>query len=349
MLELTIFFGSFLVTYFGVRWFRAWTLKRGVLDHPNERSSHTAPTPRGGGLVVAIVILTAYLLASLFVDLEISWGFLAGSLIVVVISWLDDIYTISFVWRLLAHSAAAACLMTDLGHLSFVATTGSTAPFDLGLIGIPLTFLWVIWLINAYNFMDGIDGIAGIQAAAAAVGWMLAGLATDSSATFVLSGTILLAALAFLLHNWSPARIFMGDAGSAFLGFAFASLPLIFRGGQTNDNGTAAIIGVLVVWMFVFDSVLTLFRRLINGEKVWQAHRQHLYQRLVISGYSHQRTTIIYGLFSIIVAVLAGLSAGEYPRVPVYVSVAAAVASSVILLGICHARKCLFDGGDPNV
>ncbi len=348
VLELTIFFGCFLVTYFGVRWFRTWTLRRGVLDHPNERSSHTAPTPRGGGLVVALVILAGYVLASRLAEFDISWGFLVGSLIVVAISWVDDIYSVSFVWRLLAHSAAAACLMVDLGPFSTIATVVQTTPLSLGLIGIPLTFFWIIWLINAYNFMDGIDGIAGIQAVAAAMGWLLAGLATSSSPTFVLGGAVLFAALAFLLHNWSPARIFMGDAGSAFLGFAFASLPLIFRGSIAADNGIAPTIGILIVWMFVFDSVFTFFRRLINGEKVWQAHRQHLYQRLVISGYSHQRTTLIYGSFAIVIAVLAGLSAGENPRVPLYVSAAAATASSIALLGICHARKCLFSKGSSN-
>ena len=348
MLELTIFFGSFLVTYFGVRWFRAWTLRRGVLDHPNERSSHTAPTPRGGGLVVAVVILMAYVLGSWLLDFEISVGFLAGSLVVVAVSWLDDVYSISFVWRLLVQSAAAACVMLDLGHLSTVATTGSAAPLDLGMFGVPITFLWIIWLVNAYNFMDGIDGIAGIQAVAAASGWLLAGLASGSSAVFILSGTVLLAALAFLLHNWSPARIFMGDAGSAFLGFTFASMPLMFRSSTATDNGTAAFIGILVVWMFIFDSVFTIIRRLINGEKVWQAHRQHLYQRLVISGYSHQRTTLIYGVFSLAIAISAGLSAGENPRIPTYIALVLAAAASIALLGICHARKGLFGGGNSN-
>lgn len=348
MLELTIFFGSFLVTYFGVRWFRAWTLRRGVLDHPNERSSHTSPTPRGGGLVVAVVILIAYILGSRLLEFEISAGFLIGSIIIVAVSWLDDVYSISFVWRLLAHSAAAASVILDLGHLSMVATTGSAAPFGLGLFGVPITFLWIIWLVNAYNFMDGIDGIAGAQAVAAASGWLLAGLAAGSSAVIVVSGSVLLAALAFLLHNWSPARIFMGDAGSAFLGFTFATIPLMFRNSTATDNGIAAFIGVLVVWMFIFDSVLTIIRRLLNGERVWQAHRQHLYQRLVISGYSHQRTTLIYGVFAFVIAISAGLSAGETPRIHPYIAMALAGASSIALLSICHSRKCLLRGGKAN-
>jgi len=348
VLELTLFFGCFLVTYFGVRAFRAWTLRRGVLDHPNERSSHTDPTPRGGGLVVAVVVLAAYVIAAGLVGFEISWGFLAGSLIVVAISWLDDIYSVSFIWRLLAHSVAAICLLLDLGYLSTIVMYDTTTPLSIGIIGAVVSFVWIIWLINAYNFMDGIDGIAGTQAVAAAIGWLLAGLANGSPATMVLGGSVLFAALAFLLHNWSPARIFMGDAGSAFLGFTFASLPFIFRGSLTSDSGISATIGVLFVWMFVFDSVVTLIRRILNGEKIWTAHRQHLYQRLVISGYSHQKTTLIYGTFSLPIAILAGLSAGEDTRVPIYVPIIAAVGCSIVLLVICQSRKCLFGGTEQN-
>src|SRR3954452_22524105 len=114
-LEICIFSAVFLVTYFGVRWYRVWSLKRGVLDHPNERSSHEVPTPRGGGLVMAIAVLAVYLGAASLVGYEVSTGFAVGSVFVVAISLLDDIFSISFTWRLLVHSIAAALVIYSCG------------------------------------------------------------------------------------------------------------------------------------------------------------------------------------------------------------------------------------------
>lgn len=348
MFELSIFLGSFILTYFGVRWFRAWTLKRGVLDHPNERSSHTVATPRGGGLVLALVILAAYIVGAQLLAFGISWGFLAGALIIVAISWLDDVYSVSFVWRILAHSMAAALLIYDAGWLSAIVLIDAADPVAVGQYGIVPTFLWVIWLVNSYNFMDGIDGIAGTQAVTAGTGWLLFGLITGSPVAYLLGGTVLFAALAFLLHNWPPARIFMGDAGSAFLGFVFASIPILVRDPRAPDTGIPALLAILLVWLFVFDSVFTFLRRLINGEKVWQAHRQHLYQRLVISGYSHLRTTLIYGTISLSIVMIATLTVDRPAQIPAYWSFAAATSGSAVLLLLCWKRGCLFGKTETN-
>jgi UDP-N-acetylmuramyl pentapeptide phosphotransferase/UDP-N-acetylglucosamine-1-phosphate transferase len=147
-----------------------------------------------------------------------------------------------------------------------------------------------VGLTNAYNFMDGIDGIAGGQAVVAGVGWAIVGLLMDLPFVFIFAGLLASTALGFLFHNWPPAKIFMGDVGSAFLGFSFACLAM----AGASREPSLAIAGVLLVWPFVFDTLFTFFRRLKNRENVFAAHRSHLYQRLVIAGYSHRTVTLIY-------------------------------------------------------
>ena len=153
-------------------------------------------------------------------------------------------------------------------------------------------------MINAYNFMDGIDGIAGSQAVVAGAGWFILGVLADVPAVAGLGLVLAASSIGFLIHNWHPASIFMGDVASGFLGYMFAILPLM-QGGD-NSHGATVLPGVLLVWPFLFDTILTFMRRLRNGEDVFAAHRSHLYQRLVISGLSHQTVTLLYaGLASL--------------------------------------------------
>jgi UDP-N-acetylmuramyl pentapeptide phosphotransferase/UDP-N-acetylglucosamine-1-phosphate transferase len=159
-------------------------------------------------------------------------------------------------------------------------------------------FIWIIWLINAYNFMDGINGIAGVQAITAGVGWTLLGFIFGLETIGFYAIIVIGAALGFLIHNWSPAKVFMGDVGSAFLGFTFAVLPF-WADSNNKIELNLFFAGLIFVWFFVFDSVWTFLKRLCKKEKIWQAHRQHIYQLLVISGNSHSKITIIYGIFSI--------------------------------------------------
>jgi UDP-N-acetylmuramyl pentapeptide phosphotransferase/UDP-N-acetylglucosamine-1-phosphate transferase len=151
-----------------------------------------------------------------------------------------------------------------------------------------LTVLWVAWFINAFNFMDGIDGIAGGQAMAAGLGWVALGLVT-ATPVLTLAGALLAgASVGFLAHNWSPASIFMGDVGSAMLGFLLATVP------WAVGRADLWLATVLLVWPFVFDAFVTLCRRALRGERVWEAHRTHLYQRLVVRGTTHRATSTLY-------------------------------------------------------
>ena len=245
-------------------------------------------------------------------------GYLIGAILVAGVSWVDDLRKVSYGLRLFVHALAMAVLLIGAGSFSEV-----MVPFagnvTLGWFGIPLMALWILGLTNAYNFMDGIDGLAGGQAMIAAVGWVALGWVTKSPVLFGFSVLLAGASLGFILHNWPPATVFMGDVGSAFLGFTFASLPLLTRAlwdGLGDGVSHLPGYGFLFVWPFVFDTVFTFIRRLVRKENVFSAHRSHLYQRLVVAGYRHSTVTLLYLLLAS-VGVLVGLARKPIPMLAV--------------------------------
>jgi len=296
-----VYFAVFAVTYLGVELFRRWSLKREMLDIPNERSSHSQPTPRGGGLIICSVSILTFFIYTIVSGGSFYWAYFAGAIIIALISLTDDVRTISPFLRIFFHGSAAGLVVWSLGGFNVV-----LIPFygivHLGFGGNILAFLWIVWLINAYNFMDGIDGIAATQAVTAGIGWSLVGLVWGIGELSFYGAVLAVSSLGFLLLNWQPAKIFMGDVGSAFLGYSFAVLPLFALKSVGNPIVGSMIpwIAVFLVWFFVFDSVFTFLKRLSRGEKVWQAHREHIYQKLVISGMSHAKVTSLYGLGSVI-------------------------------------------------
>ena len=271
---------------------RRYALRKELIDVPNERSSHTQPTPRGGGLAIVLVTLCGLLTYGLlfFVEYRLLILFYAfGVGLIATVSWFDDLQTLPNRVRFAVHSLAAILAIIGLGYWDELSVP-LLGQVHLGWVGLPITFLWIVGLTNAYNFMDGIDGIAGGQAVVAGLGWIILGRMMDLPLVAALGVLLAATSLGFLFHNWPPARIFMGDVGSAFLGFSFACLAI----AGTSREPSLAIAGVLLVWPFVFDTLFTFFRRLKNRENVFAAHRSHLYQRLVISGYSHQTVTLLY-------------------------------------------------------
>jgi UDP-N-acetylmuramyl pentapeptide phosphotransferase/UDP-N-acetylglucosamine-1-phosphate transferase len=280
------------LSYAGVAVLRRWLEQRSVLDIPNERSSHAHPTPRGGGLMVLIAMLAGLLFLA-FADqswpLSNVWGVSTGVVLVAAVSWWDDLRSVSFRIRFAVHIVAALLAMTSVGAWRVVALPG-VGEVALGWAAFPVTLLWIVGLTSAYNFMDGIDGLAGGQAVVAGLGWGALGWLTGhtflASIGFLAAG----ASLGFLVHNWHPASIFMGDVGSATLGYIFAVISV--AGAQRSPS--LAWAGFLLVWPFVFDTAFTLLRRIRLGEDVFQAHRSHLYQRLVRAGASQPATAILY-------------------------------------------------------
>ncbi len=253
--------------------------RRHVLDRPNERSSHRLPTPRGAGIAVIGSLLVAWvaLARSRSVPPEITGVALATGLLALV-SWIDDLRGLSPMARLVAQGAAVAIGIFALpepqdfprGWLSLAAYFAA-----LGLI-------WLWWL-NLFNFMDGIDGMAGSEAAAIGLGLLLfATIGTGADpALALLAATVIGATVGFLVWNWSPAQIFLGDVGSAPLGYllGFVLLDLAVRGHWR--------IALILPLYFLADATITLARRVLRGERIWQAHRQHFYQRAVRRGLGH--------------------------------------------------------------
>ncbi len=299
---------SLVLSYFTVRGTRYLAERHAILDVPNERSSHTGSVPRGGGAAIVVITLLGiwlYLAFNPNVNIFSVGAYTVGAILIAGVSWLDDWRSQPNWLRFLVHSTGALLAIYGFGSLPIGALFKNASA--VGWLGLVITYFWIVGLTNAYNFMDGIDGIAGGQAMVAGLGWAAIGW-LEGQYFIVIFGLLLAAtSLGFLGHNWSPARIFMGDVGSAFLGYTFAVLPLMFNsllGGRVSGFKvlTAAI---LPVWPFVFDSTFTILRRLRRGENVFSAHRSHLYQRLVIAGHTHGSVSLLYCALATLGAVLA--------------------------------------------
>ena len=318
MTQFLIFILLAILSYFGVHLIRRYAERRQILDRPNERSSHVTPTPRGGGLAIVILVIGIGIWAVKEAELSHALVYLVCSLVIAYLGWRDDVHSLSARVRFAVQGLVAAVSIYGLGYFKSV-TIPLFGELQLGVVGIVITFLWIIGLINAYNFMDGIDGIAGGVAFAGGLGWML--LATNAHSPFAFWIALALAAgsLGFLGHNWSPAKIFMGDVASTFLGYTFAALPLL----SSDKSGDALMLGTLLMWTFILDTSVTFFRRAFRRENVFTAHRSHLYQRLVIGGYSHAAISALY----ISLTLLAGLFAYAWSWGQVY-------APPLIILGL---------------
>ena len=271
----------------------AWTTERGIVDTPNARSSHTRSTPRGGGL--AIVCIVAVVAALVVVLRPEAWQAVAGAVLpalaIAAVSWADDLGSLRNRTRFAVHLAAAVAATAMLGPVTTV-DLGSLGMLRFGGMAWPLTLLWIVGLTNAFNFMDGTDGIAGITAAAAGAGIAAAAAACGAGAVAMIAAALGGSAIGFLTLNWPPARIFMGDVGSAFCGFMLAVLPLAL---PADCRAEALPVAAVALWPFILDTAFTFTRRLCRGENVFQAHRSHLYQRLVIAGWSHKAVACLYG------------------------------------------------------
>jgi len=253
---------------------RRYALARSLLDVPNARSSHSVPTPRGGG--VAIVVSAVLGLPALSVAGVLSWpalwALLGSGGLVALIGFLDDHGHIAARWRLLAHFAAASWALAWLGGAPPLTLFG--AVIDLGWLGLGLAAVYLVWLLNLYNFMDGIDGIASVEAICVCVGAALLYIVTGHAGPAMAPLVIGAAAAGFLFWNFPPARIFMGDAGSGFLGIVLGvmSLHAAWAAPQLFWSW------VILLGVFVVDATVTLLRRLLRGDKVYEAHRSHAYQ-----------------------------------------------------------------------
>lgn len=253
---------------------RRYALAHSVIDVPNSRSSHSVPTPRGGGVAIVFSFLVSLPLPTL--ALGLSWesplALLGAGTSVAIVGFLDDHGHIAARWRLLLHFGAAVWALIWLGGLSPVQLFGASV--DLGWIGHVLAAFYLVWLLNLYNFMDGIDGIAGVEVITVCLGGALLYWLKGHSDLAVFPLLLAAATTGFLYWNFPPAKIFMGDAGSGFLGITLGVLSL-----QAAASDAALLCAWLILLgVFIVDATYTLLRRLLRGDKVYEAHRSHAYQ-----------------------------------------------------------------------
>ncbi len=277
----------------GLAWLRRTRIARRIHDQPNHRSLHQAPIPRIGGIALTAAIALATLAAWRIGDTPLA-TVLGCALLLGLISLVDDLRALPSVVRLVCHLAAGAVVLWFLGDA-----------------GWHIVWLVVVlaWMTNLYNFMDGSDGLAGSMAA---IGFGTYALAAHGSGDPLLAATAALlagAAVGFLAHNLPPARIFMGDAGSIPLGFLAGALGWL--GVERRD--WPITFPLLVFLPFWLDATATLARRIVTGRRFWQAHREHFYQRLVLSGAGHRGTLAWYAAFMVVCAVAAMATLGTVP------------------------------------
>ena len=280
----SIFILSLLMTW-GLR---KYAIIRSVLDVPNDRSSHSVPTPRGGGMAIVAAFLLA-LIVSIFlnlIQLQVFLAMFGAGIVVATIGFFDDHAHIHARWRLAGHFLAAIWALYWLGGVSLL--TGFGLTIELGVVGNLLAIFYLVWMLNLYNFMDGIDGIASVEAIcvctlAAFIYW-LSGYEGLMLPPLFLSAAV----LGFFCWNFPRALIFMGDAGSGFLGVTIGILSLAAAICEPN----LLWVWLVLVGVFIVDATYTLFRRLVRHEKIYEAHRSHGYQFAARQLCSHIPVTI---------------------------------------------------------
>ena len=289
IIYITLFLLSFFLTFF----IRKLAIKKSILDFPNERSSHKTPTPKGGGLAIAIIwfLGLVYFYITDNINQRLFLSFMPGILLVI-IGIIDDIIAIKPVYRLIFQLIVSGIAISIIGgleklNLGFYIVENRLALTILALLG-------TVWFINLFNFLDGIDGYIGME------------VIFITSAAFILFNDniallLLVSTLGFLVWNWQPAKIFMGDVGSTLLGFNIAIFSIYYQ----NTSKSSLVIWLMLSSVFWFDATLTLFRRYRNKEKLIIAHKKHAYQRIVQAGFTHQKTVIYAFLLNLIILLLS--------------------------------------------
>ncbi|WP_419903382.1 MraY family glycosyltransferase [Kiloniella sp.] len=303
-------------------------VRKGVLDNPNERSSHTIPTPRGGGIALMTVLLTGWLGYGLSSPNLIAgfWEIIAGSLTLMAISWLDDLRNLSAKIRLIVQLAAVILGFwgLDQGGLPIKLFPEFIPQFvDYTILGLA----WV-WLINLYNFMDGIDGITGVETTSITIGLIALALLFSWPQDYYYLPLILLATtLGFLVWNWEPSAIFLGDVGSVPLGYILGWFFLLLIA-----KGLWAAAFILPLY-YLCDATWTLAKRGFRKEKIWQAHKEHCYQIAVQNGASHKKVALIILLCNLFLIGITVFFSQNYPWVSLVIG------SSIVALTMRYLSR----------
>lgn len=313
---------AFISSYVITMHIRKFALCRNIVDVPNHRSAHVNPTPRGGGGAIFLTFLIFSLLSYFL------FGFIESPLIIVLlcstlvalIGWLDDHGHVVFYQRLFIHLLAATLLVYKLGAVSQLQL--GNVNVELGIAGYFITIITLIWLLNLYNFMDGINGLAGAEAVSVSLGMaILLGSVGDGSTLFFLWLIIAVASLGFLIWNFPKAKIFMGDIGSGFLGFTIGALLLL----SALEQPTLLWCGFILLGVFITDATITLVKRALTKQVIYEAHSTHAYQHAARFFKSHTKVTCfvilinVFWLFPIAYIVNLGYLSGLFGLILAYI------------------------------
>lgn len=297
-----------------------------LLDIPNERSSHSRPTPRGGGLAIAVTSLGGILLAAMWqwISWDLAVALSGGGLMIATVGWIDDHRDLPALTRFAVQFLAAGWAMFWLGGLHTLSLGSIVIP--LGPLGTLLGTVGIVWAINLYNFVDGIDGLAAGEAVSTGVIGGLLLLGTGHIGLAMIALLIASANAGFLPLNWAPAKLFMGDVGSGMLGYLFAVLAI----ASENAGSVPILLWTLLLGAFVFDATVTLCRRIAHGERWYHAHHSHAYQRMVQAGRSHAQVSATILAINL---VLAGLAIVAWLKPTLFLT---AIGTGTILLSIIY-------------
>lgn len=283
---------------------RNYALCFDLLDHPNSRSSHVLPTPRGGGMATVLTfqscVVLLWFINSISCDTLLILVGCGGA--VALIGWWDDHISLPVCIRLGVHFCAVILTIYIVPELPILSVF--SLDFEFLLLGKVILAFALVWQLNLFNFMDGIDGLAGSQAIFVALGAaLILWLHGEGGGMIFLLLLLAGSTCGFLIWNWPPAKIFMGDSCSSYLGFCFGGLALI-----TSAMGEISLWSwINLLSIFIVDSTVTLARRLSSGEKVYEAHRSHCYQILAGRWQSHKRVTLVYMLCNLLWSLPAAL------------------------------------------
>ena len=278
----------------------------GVYDEPTPRSSHDWAKPRGGGLALIPLIAVAWIAAAAWLGAapEGFWLVLAGAGLLAVVSWIDDLRGLPVAVRLAVQAAAVALGLAGMDGAGLV-FQGLLPP----LLDRVLTALLWLWFVNLFNFMDGIDGISGVEAICVGAGLALIGalVAAWPAALIAMPALLAAAALGFLRWNWAPSKLFLGDVGSVPLGYLLGWLLLV---AASEGQWAAALILPLY---YLADATIVLARRTLRGVPIWQAHREHFYQRAVGGGWTHADVSARVLGCNVLLVLCAGIAVSGHP------------------------------------
>jgi len=273
-------------------WVKHYALNNSIMDHPNQRSLHSVPIPRGGGLSISLIILSGVLILWLYklLSIELTMAAFIGGSLVALIGWLDDRSNFPIVARALFY------LFASIWSVCWILGIGEVANID-NILYIFCLIVGTAWMTNLYNFMDGSDGIAAIQAISAGIMGGIFLININEPGLVYLILIIIASSTGFLIWNWPPARIFMGDIGSCLLGFIYSIIII-----ETYINNMLPLsIWLILFSVFICDASLTLLLRVASGKKWYRAHRQHGYQLYILMGKTHkQLICVILGINIII-------------------------------------------------